>query len=52
MNANYGKARHVPTRHGLVYGRKKQVSSNLQKLSGALQKRFKESFIIFYLIYT
>lgn len=44
MNAKYGKAKHVPTRHGFVFGRKKQVSSDLQRLSVALQKRFKESF--------
>ena len=38
--------------HGLVSRQKEQVSSDHQKFSMALQKRSKESFILFYLIYT
>lgn len=45
MNAKYGKAK------SFDYRTKKQVSSDLQKLSEALQKRFKESFVFLLNLY-
>lgn len=45
MNAKYGKVK------SFDYRTKKQVSSDLQKLSEALQKRFKESFVFLLNLY-
>lgn len=41
-----------PPGHGIVSRQKEHVSSDFQKFSKALQKHFKEIFILFYLIYT